>query len=629
MAKAKEELERYETYRDLRREHLTQVELDQDFTLNKQWTKDEERELNSRGQAPLVINRIFPVVMQEQAILCANKPEFRVTAREDGDVEVAKVGSDILTFIQDRNDFELTFPKITYDFLVNGVGYGFVYKDEYTPEGAEVGMSHLEFKDVYIDPYSKKADFSDSERQLVSKLLTKKGFLRLYPDKGYAIGRMQKDFGEERGRYNIMGNEYNVKFPQDIYDPMRDLYRVTESYYKSRVPMVRVFDKTSRKTLYYDKKAFEKVSQQPAVKEAISAGIWTLLDVWKDKCYVDIICGNEVLYDKVELPTSHYPIIPFVNLHIGTPYAIGDVRFLRGIQREINKRRSLLIAHATTSMASKLLVEQGSVDDVEEVERKNARPGSVIEYAPGFNPPTQSMPQPLPNGLFTLEDTAKYDLEYLSGLFSLSQGSAKEAPDTFRATLAIEEYGNRRLNMKLRHLTNGLTRMGRVVWDYMQSVYDYDKVIRIVRPDTKDEEILRLGLVTNISDETLEKVFDVTTGTYDIKCVAGSTMASNRWAEAQEYKEWYQLGIIDQEEVLKKTDIFDRKGILERTGTIQQLSAQLEQLNSVVEKSQKEIEARDKNITSLLQQLVKLQFQLQEAKKASTNDEKSEGDKNA
>lgn len=619
---AKEILDTYETYRDLRQSHLRQVELDQDFILGKQWTKEEETELSLRGQSALVINRILPVIMQEQAILCANNPEFRVVAREDGDVEVAKIGNELLSYIQDINDFQLLFPQIVYDFLVNGVGYAYVFKKD-TPEGEEVGIEHLRYRDVLVDPYSKKPDFSDAEAIQISKFLTRKMFQRLYPEKANVLNKVQKDF-ENTGRYKLMHDEHNLKHPEDIYDPDRDMFRVIEHHYIEKVPSVRVFDTTNGTAKYYKKKEFKTLMEEEGFKQAVLTGAYSVKDVKVNQSYKDVVVGTEKIYNKVELPSSMIPIIPFTNLHIGSPFAIGDVRFLRGIQREINKRRSLLIAHAATSMASKLLIEQGSVEDIEEVERKNARPGGVIEYAPGFNPPEQSQVSPLPNGLYQLEEMAAYDLEFLAGIFSLQQGSTKDAPETFRATLAIEEFGNRRLNLKLRSISNGLSRLGKVAWEYMQKTYDYDKVIRIVNPNTGDEELLRLGLVDSFDESGIGKVFDVTAGRYDIKCVAGSTMASNRWAEAQEYKEWYQLGIIDREEVLKKTDIFDKKGILERTGTVEQLSAQLEQLSEGVEQAQKEISARDNKIRGLLEQLVKAQFQIKELS-SSSNDEESGG----
>ena len=42
------------------------------------------------------------------------------------------------------------------------------------------------------------------------------------------------------------------------------------------------------------------------------------------------------------------------------------------------------------------------------------------------------------------------------------------------------------------------------------------------------------------------------------------------------------MGIIDQQEVLKKSEIFDTEGIIERTGVVQQLQSQVEQLTQQV-----------------------------------------------
>ena len=54
-------------------------------------------------------------------------------------------------------------------------------------------------------------------------------------------------------------------------------------------------------------------------------------------------------------------------------------------------------------------------------------------------------------------------------------------------------------------------------------------------------------------------------------------MPSNKWGEWQVYLEAYQLGLIDKVEALKKTEIFDKDGILQRADEIAQLQGQLQQ----------------------------------------------------
>ena len=47
---------------------------DKEFRLGRQWTKEQEEVLKSRGQAPIVINRIHPAVEAAKAMLTANRP---------------------------------------------------------------------------------------------------------------------------------------------------------------------------------------------------------------------------------------------------------------------------------------------------------------------------------------------------------------------------------------------------------------------------------------------------------------------------------------------------------------------------------------------------------------------------
>ena len=55
---------------------------------------------------------------------------------------------------------------------------------------------------------------------------------------------------------------------------------------------------------------------------------------------------------------------------------------------------------------------------------------------------------------------------------------------------------------------------------------------------------------------------DITVGQYDIKVVGNSTMPSNKWAEFQIYMEAFQTGLIDKTEALKKTEVFDKEGVI-------------------------------------------------------------------
>jgi hypothetical protein len=59
-------------------------------------------------------------------------------------------------------------------------------------------------------------------------------------------------------------------------------------------------------------------------------------------------------------------------------------------------------------------------------------------------------------------------------------------------------------------------------------------------------------------------------------------MPSNKHAEYQMYLEAYQLGLIDKVEALKKTEIYDKEGVLQRTGEVQRLQGIVAQLQDQI-----------------------------------------------
>ena len=66
---------------------------------------------------------------------------------------------------------------------------------------------------------------------------------------------------------------------------------------------------------------------------------------------------------------------------------MGDVRKGKDLQRFINKLVSLITAHAQSSAGLKLLIPQGSVQDLETLERDWANPTATIEYDASFGEP--------------------------------------------------------------------------------------------------------------------------------------------------------------------------------------------------------------------------------------------------
>jgi hypothetical protein len=311
--------------------------------------------------------------------------------------------------------------------------------------------------------------------------------------------------------------------------------------------------------------------------EMIDEGLIEVVPIEQTNIKVCLSVGDEYLYSAV-LPIDRYPIVPFMNRHNRNPYPMSDVRLVKGLQEYINKIRSLIVAHASSSTNVKLLIPRGSMNK-RQLEEEWGRAGTaVIEYDPELGQPIVAGPVPLPNELYKNEADAKADIEQILGIYALMQGDQGAAPQTYKGTIALDEFGQRRIRSKKDDIEASLNEIAKVVVNMIQYIYTDRKMLRILKPNNTQAEIeLNQPVYHDITGEFLGKVNDVTIGHYDVVVVAGSTLPNNRWARFEYYKELYSMGVIDQTELLKQTDVADMEGVLARSGQMSQLQGALQQ----------------------------------------------------
>ena len=660
-----ETLQLFDDYSSKRDNWAAQAKEDKEFRLGKQWTAKQREVLESRGQAPIVINRVHPAVESAKAMLTANRPSFRCAPREDSDNKVAQVMSALLTYMYDISDGRSVVRQAVDDYYTMGMGYIHVYQDPMMDMGkGEVCFHDVDPLDVYVDPNSRHRLFDDAENIIISKLFTKDQAKDLYPMYETAIKNAQSDSGNKvdfNAPFTEREDDGEVTFPEDVGRVNNQEYvRGYERYYKVTVTEYRTYERFSRKEellseeqykVYADRPAFviqgqiltdaeeakgllSQLNQQRQIvmtqkleelvfngyseEEAMKLAedeipniefkeidyaqlmLQGMIEVVKIKCKKIkqcVIIGETKLYDRI-LPTDKYPIVPVMNVHTRTPYPVSDVRMIKGLQEYINKTRSLIIAHATTSTNTKILVPEGSVD-MKDFEEKWAQPGVAIPYDPTDGAPMPVQPTPLPNELYQNELTAKNDIDHALGLYEMMMGNAQSAPATYKATISIDEFGQRKMKSKLADIEAALTRVAQVAIPLIQQLYKTEKVFRIVQPNNSmSDYTINKKLVDDKTGE-IKIINDITVGKYDIIVVTGSTLPSNRYAELEFYMDAYAKGLIDRQEVLKKTEVFDMEGVLERTDTITQLKQQLEQAGKTIKELKGDLQTRDREAVNL------------------------------
>jgi len=669
----------WKTYSKKREVWANHAQEDKEFRLGKQWTSDQKRVLEERGQAAVVVNRIHPAVEAAKALITANKPQFRVSPREDSDNQVAQAMNGLLEYVWQISEGNSVMRRVVDDYYVTGIGAALVYIDPMKDMGkGEVCIHDVDPLDIYIDPNSRHPLADDAENIIISRLYTKDQAKALYPMYKKAINNAESEnfltdrpvTGREDGGESTWPESTETMTIANFGDS-DEYIRGYERYYCKMIDYYRVFESMTSEEDLLSEEEFKKYLAQPAwiiegnvivepeqakamleqlqlayqqqveqgrqegsvvlpkkpeveqitFAELVENGSIEVVTVPTKRIKQCVIMGDKLLYSRI-LPIDKYPLVFFMNQHTRTPYPMSDVRMVKSMQEYINKTRSLIIAHATTSTNTKILIPSGSVD-MREFEQKWAQPGVAIEVDFDQGQPTPVMPTPLPNELYQNENTAKNDIDHQLGLYEMTMGNSAVAPHTYKATVALDEFGQRKMKSKLADIESGLTRLGHVVIPMMQQLYTTQKMIRLIQPNNSmTEYVINKRLYDDKTGE-IKVLNDITVGKYDVVVVTGSTMPTNRMAQLEMYMDAYEKGIIDKQEVLKKTEVFDMEGVMQRTDLIQQLQQQIQQATETIEQMQGDLQTREREVYH-----AKMKAEIEKTKsdlKATTNKAKMSG----
>jgi hypothetical protein len=250
----------------------------------------------------------------------------------------------------------------------------------------------------------------------------------------------------------------------------------------------------------------------------------------------------------------------------------------------------------------KVLIPAGSVD-MKDFEEKWAQPGVGIEVDFDMGQPVVAAPTPLPNELYQNEITAKADIDHQLGLYEMMMGNTSAAPQTYKATVSLDEFGQRKMKSKMADIEAGLRRLGTLAIPMQQSLYTVEKVFRVIEPNNSMTDYAINKRMYDKKGQEIGRYNDISVGKYDVVVVTGSTLPTNRYAELEFYMEAFQKGIIDRQEVLEKTEIFDKEGVLGRIDMVEKLQAQLNNALELIKSLQGDKQTRDRENVHLKQKV--------------------------
>ena len=481
----------------------------------------------------------------------------------------------------------------------------YVYVDPEDDFGrGEVKYTHVDPFRVYVDPAARDRYFRDASGIILSTYITKEQLVNLYPE----LEEMVDDI--EVGTNSLYGEDYpssNLKNSQQVFTPdeAKDLdylvnqkYQILDRFYKIKVPYYRLFSNVDGQEKVVDIEKYNILLEDVEIADAIETGQLEVTEIQQTRIAHCSSVGETLLFERI-LNTDIYPIVPFSNIWTNTPYPKSDVNKVKDSQRLLNKLFSLTLSDAQSAAGLKLLVPEGSVDSISQLEKDWANPNAVIEYNPEFGNPFFPQPAPLTSEFYYLIDRVEKYIDLNFGIPELLQGFQDKAPDSVRGTMLISQMGESRGKSKLRDIEGSLSMVGKVVYNLSKDHYTFQKKIKIVQSNNNLTEFtVNNRLYDDKTNEIVSIENDISLGQHDIRVISGSTLPSNKQVEYNTYLEAYKLGLVDDVEVLKKTEIFDKEGVLQRKGRMAQMQSYIAQLENQVKKLSGDLQTADREMVS-------------------------------
>lgn len=171
----------------------------------------------------------------------------------------------------------------------------------------------------------------------------------------------------------------------------------------------------------------------------LEQGRATLIERPRELIHVALMTEKGLL-DVRQSPYRHnrFPFTPiwgYRRSRDGMPYGI--IRGLRDIQRDLNKRASKALHYLSSTQVK---VQEGAVDDIEELRTEAGRPDSVIVYKQGYQPPDIKSDAEMASAHIDLMQMDANMIQQVGGVTNENLGRDTNATSG-RAILAKQDQG--------------------------------------------------------------------------------------------------------------------------------------------------------------------------------------------
>lgn len=479
------------------------------FSYGDQWPQEMQNQRQLQQRPWFTINETETYIRQICNQMRQQRPRIKCQGlNNSSDAKIAEIITGVTRHIEQVSDADTAYDTAGEFAVRIGRGYWRLMADYVRDDSFDQDIKIQPIFNpftVYFDPNSMLPDGSDAEKCLITDLIPRAEFERLYPS-----ADMQ---------------QFNARATGDSTSEWvsKENIRVAE-FFRINKAKHRLMHLSDGNTFWADEMPDTALLAKVGVKVVGDRQSWRREVCWYKVTAVD------VLEERI-LPGRYIPVVPVYGAHMiidGRTYRFGVVRTAKDPQRLLNFMKTAVVETVALAPKAKTMLAAGQDENYEmEWQQANVSALPVLHYnhkddaGEPYPPPAPMPPTPVPEGFMSVAEGAHNDLQRVLGMFD----PAMNAPgnQSGKALNAMQQQSDMSNFHFYDNLTRSIKHTGRIILDWLPTYYGKRRVMRIIGDDGKPD------MVTINDDQSIGKIEnDLTVGEYDVVMETGPGYNSKR-----------------------------------------------------------------------------------------------------
>lgn len=484
--------------------------------LGEQWPDKIRQDRDKEGRPCLTFNKIPAFNRQVINDSRQNKPSIKVLpVGTDSDKATAQILEGIIRNIEVQSNADVAYDTAIDNAVSGNIGYIRVKLDYAHNDSFDLDIDIDQVPNplaIYADPHSKKSDSADWNQALVIDWMSLEAFEEKYPDadpSGFDDEESDDDWITD---HEIALAEYwEREESEEIIVQLSNGSVVSKKHYEAAQEEYAQFQITA-------------ANEKPAKTYKVTQYLMT---------------GAEIL-ETNPWPGMYIPIIPVygeeVNVN-GKRQLYSLAHHAHDAQRSYNYWRTSAVEKVALDTKTPWIVAEGSTDDDPNWQTANVKNHPFLKVSK--NSPWQPYRTPaggVPAGDLQLAMNAADDMKSIIGIYDASLG-ARSNETSGKAIMARQREGDIATFHFIDNMSRAIRHLGLVVVDLIPKVYNKARMVRTLREDG-DPEAVQINQA--FLDNGIERIYDLTSGKYDVVIKSGPSFTSKREEAAQQMIQFAQ-----------------------------------------------------------------------------------------